>query len=160
MMGFHYLGSLATDSSSQLNILWHDSNSLGVNGAQVSVFKETNQVSLTSFLEGTNSGALEPEISFEVLSNFSHKTLEGQLADQQLSRFLVTTNFTKSHSTRTITMGFLKSSSGRGRFTGSLGGQLFPGSFSSGRFTSSLLCTGHVESEMEHSPFDDLNVPM
>merc|ERR1712001_585577 len=149
MMGFHYLGSLATDSSSQLNIPWHDSNSLGVNGAQVSVFKETNQVSLTSFLEGTNSGALEPEISFEVLSNFSHKTLEGQLADQQLSRFLVTTNFTKSHSTGTITMGFLYSPSGRGRFTGSLGGQLFPGSFSSGRFTSILLCTGHVESEME-----------
>merc|ERR1719433_2202725 len=148
-MRFHYLGSLATDSSCQLNILWHDSNSLGVNGAQVSVFKETNQVRLTSFLEGTNSGALEPEISFEVLSNFSHKTLEGQLADQQLSRFLVTTNFMKSHSTGTITMGFLNSSSGRGRFTGSLGGQLFSGSFSSGRFTSSLLCTGHVESEME-----------
>merc|ERR1712001_450385 len=149
MMGFHYLGSLATDSSSQLEILWHDSNTLGVNGAQVSVFKETDQVSLTSFLEGTNGGALEPEISFKVLSNFSHKTLEGQLADQQLSRFLVTTNFTKGNSTRTITMGFLDTSSGRGRFTGSLGGQSFPGSFSSGRFTSSLLCTGHVESEME-----------
>jgi histone H3 len=148
---FHYLGSLATDSSSQLDILWHDSNSLGVNGAQVSVFKETDQVSLTSFLEGTNGGALEPEISFEVLSNFSHKTLEGQLADQQLGRFLVTTNFTKSHSTGTITMGLLYSSSGRGRFTGSLGGQLFPGSLSSGRFTSSLLCTGHVELEMERN---------
>merc|ERR1712001_651206 len=114
MMGFHYLGSLATDSSSQLDILWHDSNTLGVNGAQVSVFKETDQVSLTSFLEGTNGGALEPEISFEVPSNFSHKTLEGELADQQLSRFLVTTNFTKGNSTRTITMGLLDSSSGRG----------------------------------------------
>jgi hypothetical protein len=39
----------------------------------------------TLYLEGSDGCRLKPEISFEVLSNFSHKTLEGQLADEQLS---------------------------------------------------------------------------
>ena len=50
-----------------------------------------------TYLEGTNSGALEPEISFEVLSNFSDEPLEGQFADEKLSGFLVATNFTEGH---------------------------------------------------------------
>jgi hypothetical protein len=81
-----------------------------VNGAQVGVLKESDQVSLTGLLEGADGCALKPEISFEVLSNFSHKTLEGQLADEQLSGFLVTPDFTKGDGTGTITMGFLDSS--------------------------------------------------
>ena len=51
-----------------------------------------------------------PEISFEILSNFSHETLEGQFTDEELSGFLVTTDLTKSHGTGTITMGLLHSS--------------------------------------------------
>lgn len=35
------------------------------------------------YLQCTNSCALETQISFEVLCDFSHQTLEGQLADEQ-----------------------------------------------------------------------------
>ena len=52
-----------------------------------------------------------PEISFEILSNFSHETLEGQFTDEELSGFLVTTDLTKSHGTGPVTMGLLHSSS-------------------------------------------------
>ena len=34
-----HLGPLTTDSSCQLDILWHDCDSLGMNGAQVGIFK-------------------------------------------------------------------------------------------------------------------------
>jgi len=80
-----FLSSLTADSSCQLDVLWHNGHTLGVNGAQVGVLEESDQVSLTGLLEGADGCALEPEISFEILSNFSHKTLEGQLADKQLS---------------------------------------------------------------------------
>ena len=33
------LGSLASDPPSQLDILWHDGHTLGVNGAQVGVLE-------------------------------------------------------------------------------------------------------------------------
>ena len=44
------LCSLSADSAGQLNILGHDGDALGVDGAQVGVFKETHKV-LKVFLE-------------------------------------------------------------------------------------------------------------
>jgi len=80
-----HLCSLSTDLAGQLNVLGHDGDALGVDGAQVGVFKQTNKVSLASFLKSHDSGALETQIGLEIQSDFSHKALEGQLADQQLS---------------------------------------------------------------------------
>ena len=88
------LCSFSADSAGQLNVLGHDRDTLGVDGAQVGVFKKTNEVSFASFLKSHHTRALETQISLEILSDFSHKTLEGQLADQQLGGFLVTTNLT------------------------------------------------------------------
>lgn len=51
-----------------------------------------------SYLQRTNSGGLESEISFEVLGNFTHQPLEWQFANQQLSTLLIATNLTQSHS--------------------------------------------------------------
>jgi len=141
-----FLGSLASDPSGELDILWHDGHTLGVNSAQVGVLEKSYQVSLAGLLKGADGCALKPEISFEILSNLSYESLEGQFANKQLGGFLVTPNFTKGHGTGTITMGFLDSSGGRSALPGSLGGQLFPGSLSSGRFTSGLLCTSHDSS--------------
>jgi len=104
------LGSFATDSSGELDILWHDGHTLGVDGAQVGVLEQANQVGLAGLLQSANGSALEPEISFEILSNFSHETLEGQFTDEELSGFLVTTDLTKSHGTGPVTMGLLHSS--------------------------------------------------
>ncbi len=52
-----------------------------------------------TYLQCTDGGALETQISFEVLGNLSNQTLEWQLADQQLSGLLIPTNLTQSHST-------------------------------------------------------------
>jgi len=51
--------SVSSDSLGELEVTGHDGNSLGVDGAQVGVFEEWDEVSLSSFLEGQNSGALE-----------------------------------------------------------------------------------------------------
>jgi hypothetical protein len=36
------LATFSTDATSKLNVLWHDSDTLGVDGAQVGVLKETD----------------------------------------------------------------------------------------------------------------------
>ena len=125
-----HLCSLSADSAGQLNVLGHDRDALGVDGAQVGVFKQTNKVSFASFLKSHHSRALETQVGFEILSDFPHKTLEGQLADQQLSGFLVSTDLTKSDCTRPVAMRLLDSTGGRRALTSCLRGELFPWSFS------------------------------
>lgn len=78
------LSTFAADTTSQLDVLWHDCDTLGVDGAQVGVLEETDEVSLAGFLEGHDGGALEAEIGLEVLRDFADQALERQLADQQL----------------------------------------------------------------------------
>merc|ERR1719209_2817735 len=102
----------------------------------------SHKVGLASFLQGHHSGALEAEISLEVLGNLPHKTLERQLADEQLGRFLVPPDLSESHSAGPVPVGLLHSSSGGGRLPGSLGGQLLPRGLPSGGFPSSLLGSG------------------
>jgi hypothetical protein len=45
------------------------------------------------------------------LCNFTDKTLEGELPDEELSRFLVTTNFPEGDSSGAETMGLLDTTS-------------------------------------------------
>ncbi|KAF4359209.1 hypothetical protein F8388_005318 [Cannabis sativa] len=84
------LSSLASDSTSQLNILRHDRNSLSVDRTEISVFEETDQVSFGSFLKSRHSAGLESKIGLEILSDFSHQSLEWKLADQKLGALLAT----------------------------------------------------------------------
>jgi hypothetical protein len=67
-----------------------------VDSAQVGVLEERDEVGLDGLLESTDGGGLEAEIRLEVLSNLTDKTLEGQLADEELSRLLVATDLTES----------------------------------------------------------------
>ena len=148
-----YLSTLTTDTAGKLDVLWHDGDTLGVDGAQVGVLEKTNEVSLASLLEGHDSGALETKVSLEVLGNLTDETLEGQLADKKLSGLLVSSDLTKSNSSWPVSVGLLDTSGGRGRFTGSLGGQLLPGSLSSSGLTGGLLGTSHcVVSEKLMAP--------
>merc|ERR1712088_158504 len=117
------LSTFTSDTSGQLDVLGHDGDTLGVDGAQVGIFEKTNQVSLSRFLESHDSAGLETQVSLEVLSDLTDHTLEWQFADQKLSGLLVTTDLTESDGTGTIPMGFLDSSGG---------------------FTGGLLGTGHV----------------
>jgi len=85
-----------------------------MNSTQVGIFKETDQVSFRSFLEGSNGGCLEPEIGLEVLSNLTNKSLERELADEELGALLVPSDLTKSNSSGSETMRLLDSSSSGG----------------------------------------------
>ena len=137
------LSTFATDSAGQLDVLWHDGHTLGMDGAKVGVFKETNQVSLRGFLQGHDSRGLETEVSLEVLGNLTDQTLEGQLPDEELSALLVTPDLTESDGTGPVTMGLLDTTCSRGRLASSLGGKLLARGLPSGRLTGGLLCTGH-----------------
>ena len=70
------LGTFPTDTPGKLDILWHDGDPLGMDGAEVGVLEETNQVGLASLLKSHHSRALEPQVSLEVLSNLANKALE------------------------------------------------------------------------------------
>jgi hypothetical protein len=91
---------LSTKTSRKLDILGLDSNTLDMDCCQVGILKESNEVGLAGFLECSNGGGLESQVCLEILGNLTNETLEGELADQELGRFLVTTNFTKSDGSR------------------------------------------------------------
>ena len=137
------LSSLSTDAAGQLDVLGHDGDTLGVDGAQVGVLEQTDQVGLAGLLESHDGGALEPQVSLEVLGDLPHETLEGQLADEQLGGLLVSPDLTESHSAGPVSVGLLDSTGGGGGLPGSLGGQLLPGSLSSSGLTGGLLGTSH-----------------
>ena len=137
------LSSLATDAAGQLDVLGHDGDSLGVDGAQVGVFEEADQVSFGSLLKGHDGRGLEAQVGLEVLGDLTDETLEGELADEKLGGFLVPSDLTESNSSWPVPVGLLDSSGGGSRFTGSLGGQLFSGGLASGGFASGLLGTSH-----------------
>jgi len=70
-----------------------------VDGAQVGVLEEGDEVGLDGLLKSTDGGGLEAEVGLEVLSNLTDQTLEGELADEQLSGLLVATDLTESDGT-------------------------------------------------------------
>ena len=151
-VGAQSLGSFTTDAASELDVLGHDGDSLGVDGAQVGVLEESDEVGLRGLLEGHHCRRLEAEVGLEVLGDLPHQPLEGQLADEELRRLLVATDLAEGDGSRAVTMGFLDSSGGWGRLAGSLRGQLLPGGLSSGRLAGSLLGTSHFSDALRWFP--------
>ena len=56
------LGALSPDPPGQLDVLGHDGDPLSVDGTQVGILEETNEVSLRSFLESKDGGRLESKL--------------------------------------------------------------------------------------------------
>lgn len=101
------LGLLTAETAGEGNVLGLDGDTLGVDGSQVGVLEEADEVGLGGLLERSDGRALEAEVGLEVLGNLTDETLEGQLADEELSRLLVATNLTKSDGTGLVTVGLL-----------------------------------------------------
>ena len=120
------LSALPTDTAGKLDVLWHDGDTLGVDGAQVGVLEETDQVGLASLLKGHHGGALESQIGLEVLGDLTDETLEWQFPDEQLSALLVTSDFSQSDGSWPVPVGLLHSAGSRGALASGLGGQLLP----------------------------------
>ena len=121
------LRALATDAAGQLDVLGHDGDALGVDGAQVGVLKEGDQVRLGGLLQRKDGLGAEAQVVLEVLGDFAHQALEGQLADQQVRRLLVLADLAQGDRARAVAVGLLDAASGRGRLAGGLGGQLLAG---------------------------------
>ena len=117
-------------------------NTFGVDGSQVGILEERDEVGFSGFLKSHDGGRLEAQVglqrqsakknktkhmsdiskkgkfrktaaNLEVLSNLTNETLEGEFPDEQLRGLLVATNFTESDGTGPETMGLLDTT-GRG----------------------------------------------
>jgi hypothetical protein len=137
------LGSLAADTPGQLDVLGHDGDALGVDGAQVRVLEQADEVRLAGLLQGHHGRALEAQVGLEVLGDLAHQTLEGQLADEELGALLVAADLAQGHRAGPVAMGLLHAAGGGGALARRLGGQLLPGRLSSGGLASRLLGTCH-----------------
>ena len=60
-----------------------------MDGSQVGVLEERDEVGLGGLLERHDGRRLEAEVGLEVLGDLTHQPLERQLPDQQLGRLLV-----------------------------------------------------------------------
>ncbi|KAI5432213.1 hypothetical protein KIW84_036095 [Lathyrus oleraceus] len=116
-----------------------------MNGAKVSIFKQTNQISFSCFLKCRNGTALESEICFEILSDFSNQSLERELPDEKLGALLILPDLSQSNCSWTESVWLLHSSGRRSRFPSGFGRELFPWGFASGGFASSLFGTSHFD---------------
>ena len=130
-----------------------------MDGAQVGVLEEADQVGLGCLLKSGNSRALEAQICLEVLSDLAHQPLEWKLPDEQLGGLLVATDLTQSNSARPVAVRLLDSASGGGTLSGSLGGELLPGGLASSGLAGGLLGTSHCsESGRSESRFSSSEV--
>ncbi len=133
-----FLSTFSANTTGQLDILRHDSDTLSVDSTQVSVLKESNQVGLSGLLQSQDGSGLESKIGLEILGNFANETLERSLTDQEIGRLLVLADLTKSDGSGTVTVGLLDTSGSGGGLAGSLGGKLLTGSLSSGGLAGGL----------------------
>ena len=62
MVCFGCLGALAADAAGELDVLGHDGDALGVDGAQVGVLEEAHEVRLGGLLEREDGVALEAQV--------------------------------------------------------------------------------------------------
>ena len=129
-----------------MDVLGHDGHTLGVDGAQVGVLEEADQVSFAGLLQSHDGGRLEAQVGLEVLGDLTYQALEGQLADEELSALLVTADLAECDGTGPVPVWLLDAAGGRRALASGLGGELFAWGFAAGRFTCCLLCTGHVGS--------------
>ena len=138
------LHALTTDATGKLDVLGHDGDALGMDGAKVGVLKETDEVGLSSLLESIEGGTLEAHVGLEVLSDLANEALEGQLANEELGRLLVLANLAKSDSARAVAVRLFDTADGGCALASSLGGEHFARDLDSG-FAGGLLGTSHGE---------------
>ena len=139
------LESLSSDSSGELKILAHDSNSLGVDGAQVGVFEKADEIGFSGLLKSEDGGGLESELSSKLVGNLSNESLEGELSDEKIGGLLVLSDFSKGDGSWSVSVGLLNSSGGGSTLSGGLGSELLSGGLSSGGLSGGLFSSGHLK---------------
>jgi len=116
-----------------------------VDGAQVGVLEERDEVGLNGLLKSADGRGLEAKVGLEVLSDFTDQTLEGKLSDQELGGLLVATDLTESDGTRLVSVRLLDTSGGWCRLASGLGGELLSWGLATSGLASGLLGTSHSD---------------
>ena len=127
-----------------MHILWHDGNSLGVDGAEVGVLEESDHVGLSSLLKGEDGGGLESEVGLEVGGDFSNESLEWELSDEELGGLLVLSDHSEGNGSWSESVGLLDTAGGWHGGLGGLGDHLSWG-LGAGSLSSGLLGSCHLK---------------
>jgi len=117
-----------------------------VDGAQVGVLEESDEIGLASLLQSSHCRALEPQIGLVLLGDLADEALEGQLADEQLSALLVLADLAESDCAGAEAMGLLDAATGSGlvrRLARGLAGDLLLGGLASSGLACGLLGACH-----------------
>lgn len=117
-----------------------------MDGAQVGVFEEADEVGFGGFLEGRDGRRLESKVGLEVLGNLTDETLEWELSDEELGGLLVSSDLTESDGSRSVPVRLLDPAGGWGGLSRGLGSELLSRGLASGGFTCGLFCTSHDDS--------------
>ena len=104
---FIQLCGLAADAAGELDVAGHDGDALGVDGAEVGVLEEGDDVGLGGLLEGAEGVRLEAAVGLEVLGDLADEALEGELADEQVGGALVAADLTEGDGAGTEGRGLL-----------------------------------------------------
>ena len=115
-----------------------------MDGAEVGVLEETDEVGLGCLLQGHDSVAVEAEILLELLGDLPNETLEGELADEELGGLLVAADLAKSDGARAVLVGLLDSANGWGGLACSTGSELLAWGLASRGLAGCLLGACHV----------------
>jgi hypothetical protein len=114
-----------------------------VDGAEVGVLEEPDEVRLGGLLQRGDGGALEAEVSLEVLRDLPHEALERQLADEKLRALLVLADLTERNGAGAEAVRFLHPAGRRRGLARCLGGQLLPRRLAARGLARRLLRAGH-----------------
>ena len=117
-------GALTTDSAGELHVLGHDGDSLGVDGAEVGVLEDADDVGLGGFLEGQKGLRLEPELVVHVGGDSPHEALEGSLREEHVDRLLIPLDLTEDNGTGPVSrlLSLLHAAGGGSGLLNSFGG--------------------------------------
>lgn len=90
-------------------------------------------------------GRMRPATGQSENTGLTYQTLERQLADEQLRRLLVATDFTKSDGTGLVAVRLLDTAGRGSRLAGSLGSELLTRGLATGGLAGGLLGASHCE---------------
>ena len=81
-----------TNATSKVDVLRHDGDSLGVDGKQIGVLEESNEVILGSLMKCGNSSGSAVEICPHLSEYLTHETGKRSFADEELRGLLVSSD--------------------------------------------------------------------
>ena len=117
-----------------------------MDGAEVGVLEETDEVGLGGLLESEDSGGLEAEVVLELRSDLADESLEGELSDEELGALLESADLTESNGAGSEAVGLLDAASGGGgSLLGLLLSDVLSGGLATGVLAGGLLGASHFD---------------